>query len=107
MNAHFGKQRLYDRTNVCLSARLNKNNAETDDVIIKDFSPAGIKIFSTQKLSLFDHLTLSFNSKDGSAVTIKGYVIWVEKESPCSWHVGVRFDKEDPLTANRIMKFFG
>lgn len=106
MSEYFGQQRLYDRTNVRFPARLNRCNAEDDDVVIKDFSPTGIKVFSTKELSIFDHLTISFVSKTGDPATINGYVVWVEKDSPCSWSVGVRFDKEDLLAANRIVKLF-
>ena len=99
-------QRLFDRIDVRFSARSNRNSATAvDDIVIKDFSPIGMKVFSTEQLFLFDRLSISFIPHGDASVEINGYVIWIEEDSPCSWHIGVQFDQVDLLKANRMLKF--
>ena len=99
-------QRLFDRLEVRFPARLKKENlAEDRDVVVKDFSPEGVKILTTQKLSLFDHLSLSLSPASGSTHTsMTGHVVWMGQASPGAWHVGIKFDSVDLLRANRIME---
>jgi hypothetical protein len=57
VNAYLDSQRLFDRVEVRFPARVRKNDATEDsDVVVKDFSPEGIKILTTKRLSLFDVL---------------------------------------------------
>ena len=104
MDGNGAEQRVFDRINVRFSARLNKrNSAEGVDVIIKDFSPTGARVLASQKVTLFDRLSLSFSPSKDSSVVMDGHVVYIDKDNPDSWHVGIKFDDVDLLRANRIM----
>lgn len=99
-------QRLFDRIDVRFPARLNVNHAAEDaDVVIKDLSPVGLKVFATHEVSLYDRLLISFAPQIDKPVALKGYVMWIEQDSSCSWHIGIQIDQVDLLKASRIMKF--
>jgi hypothetical protein len=103
LTAKGDSQRLFDRVEVRFPGRLSKKDiAEDRDIVIKDFSPEGIKILTTQRLSLFDRLTVSFTSHRLTPLSMDGHVVWVGQESPEAWHAGIKFDKVDLLQANDI-----
>jgi hypothetical protein len=100
------EQRIFDRVDVRFAARLYKHNKLEDmDLVVKDFSPVGLKVFSTQEVSLFDRLLVSFIPHGEKTVDVHGYVVWIQRDSPCSWHIGVQFDQMDLLKANRMIKY--
>ncbi|MFA6378917.1 MAG: PilZ domain-containing protein [Candidatus Omnitrophota bacterium] len=99
-------QRLFDRLEVRFPARLKKENlAEDQDIIVKDFSPEGVKILTTKELSLFDRFSLSFSpSHDLTYSSMPGHIVWTGQESSGAWHAGFKFEKVDLLKANRIIE---
>lgn len=106
MSTPLTSQRLFDRLEVRFPARLKKENvAEDQDVIVKDFSPEGVKILTTQKLSLFDRLSVSLSpSHHLTYSSMPGHVVWMGQESSGAWHAGIKFDQVDLLKANRIIE---
>ena len=88
-------------------ARLNRRNAlEASDVVVKDFSPEGVKILASQRFSLFDHLSISFApANNTAAIAMNGHVVWIDKDNFGAWHIGVKFDQIDLMKANRVMEF--
>lgn len=100
-------QRLFERVEVRFPARLKAPQAsEERDIVVKDFSPEGIKVLSYQRLSLFDRLSLSLTPVEGSApVSMDGYVVWTGKDSSDNWHAGIKFNQVDLMKANRIIEF--
>lgn len=100
-------QRLFERVEVRFPARLKTLQAsEERDIVVKDFSPEGIKVLTHQRLSLFDRLSLSLTPIDGSnPVLMDGYVVWTGKDNFDNWHAGIKFNQVDLLKANRIIEF--
>ena len=76
--------------------------AEDHDVVIKDFSPEGVKVLSTKRLSVAERLTVSFLSEQAVPFKTEGSVIWVDQISLGAWHAGIKFDTVDLLQARRI-----
>jgi hypothetical protein len=106
LDVNFAEQRLFDRVDVRFSARLNKKDAsEGRDVIIKDFSPIGIKVLSNQRISLFDRLSISFAPSVNSSIAMQGHVVWIRKSDGETCHAGIKFDEVDLIKASEIMAF--
>ena len=107
MKNRLSNQRLFERVEVRFPARVKTlQAAEERDIVVKDFSPEGIKVLTYQRLSLFDHLSLSLAPTNGSdPVAIDGHVVWTGKDSSNNWHAGIKFDQIDLLKANRIIEF--
>jgi hypothetical protein len=104
LESHSDNQRLFDRINVRFPARLSqKNAAESSDAIIKDFSPIGAKVLASQKISLFDRLSISFTPSQDSSVAMQGHVVWISKNDGGTCHIGIKFDDVDLLKAGEIM----
>ncbi len=99
-------QRLFDRVEVRFPGRLKKQDIpEHHDILIKNFSPEGIKILTTQRLSLFDRLTVSFISQRLTPLSMDGHVVWTGQDGSKAWHAGIKFDRVDLLQAKQIGGF--
>ncbi len=106
MKSVLGNHRAFDRAEVRFPARLKNDRLSTvSDTVIKDVSVEGVRVLISQKVSMFDKLSLVFNLPGQSEpMGFDGHVVWVEKESPKSWHIGVKFEKPDLMKAKIILE---
>jgi len=98
-------QRIFERLSAELPSRLKKEKSDQErSVLVKNLSAEGASILSTEEVFLKDQLSLFFEYPNSiHPLEIQGEVVWVGKEGPLFWKVGIQFNKINLMRASRIL----
>jgi len=108
LNKDYQDQRIFDRVEVRFPVRLSKEDSyDCHNTVVRDVSAQGARVYTPNRLSLFDRLSLSVDLP-GSAepLGIDGHVVWTSNESANSWQAGIKFDGPSLMKTGRILKAF-
>lgn len=97
-------QRVFERLNAELPGRIKKQSSDCEcSILAKNLSAQGVNVLTTENFSLEDRVSLVFkNPRTSSSLDVKGRVVWMDREEPYFWKVGVRFDKIDFMQTSCI-----
>ncbi|MDP8266984.1 MAG: PilZ domain-containing protein [Candidatus Aceula meridiana] len=106
MSQHVAEdQRIFERLSAELPSRIRKENSDQErSVLVKNLSAEGANILSTEEVFLNDQLSLLFEYPNSvQPLEVKGEVVWVGKEDPLFWKVGIQFNKINLMQTSRIL----
>ncbi|MDD3374279.1 MAG: PilZ domain-containing protein [Candidatus Omnitrophica bacterium] len=108
MTKGYQDQRLFDRVNIRFPVRLSRENShDCCNTVVRDVSAQGVRIYSPEKLSIFDRLSLSVDIPGSSEpLGVDGHVVWASGESTNSWQAGVKFDYPNLMKTGIILHAF-
>lgn len=95
LNSPQKEQRLFERFPSRFPARFKDTRSDFGtDVYLRDASAGGVKITTTERVYLNDHVNLEIRIPDGKeALTLRGEVVWVKHKDADMWNAGIKFHK--------------
>jgi len=108
VSRNYQDQRLFERVKVRFPIRLLKEDSpDCCNTVVRDVSAQGIRIYTPEKLSIFDRISLSVDIPGSSEpLGVDGHVVWASTESSDSWQAGVKFDHPSLMKTGVILHAF-
>ncbi len=99
-------RRLYERFQSRFPVKYKDSRHDYGtDVHLRNFSAEGAKISTREQLYLNDSVSLEVELSDGKRpMTIRGEVVWTNKQDAEIWDIGLRFHKVVFMDLWRIYK---
>ncbi len=99
--------RVFERFTARFPAKFqHSNNGFGSNVFLRDISAQGVKIVTKENVYVNDRLDIAVELPDGhDPLILSGTVVWTRAMNPASYDAGLKFEKVDFMSTQRIFKF--
>ena len=100
-------QRIFDRFCAEFPVRFQNSRREFgSEILLKDISAQGARLQTREYLRINDHVSVQVKLPDGhTQLSLNGEVVWTQRKTLDSWEIGVKFDRINLMSLQRLFKF--
>lgn len=100
-------RRIFDRFTARFPVKFRNSKEDFGtSIFLRDVSAEGAHFASRERVNMSQRVDLLVELPDGhDPLQLNGNVVWVRGTSPNTWDVGIKFDRVDFMSTQRIFKY--